>query len=95
MDKAIERAVSIMAKREVQWFEELLSSLLLALQRGERDIDAETALRDLIRTDPPDDPMVQDLYITLLRNKCDHQSSNGTFENHQSPSPRHQRAPMQ
>ena len=69
MDEAIERAIRIMAKKETQWFEELLSSLAMALQSGERDHEAETALEDLIRTDPPDDPVVQDLYLMLLRKK--------------------------
>lgn len=67
MDEAIERAVHIMARKEVQWFEELLSSLSLALENGIRDEGAETALEDIIKIDPPEDPVVRKLYDKLLR----------------------------
>ncbi len=68
-DEAIERAVRIMAKKEVRWFEDLLSCLLLALESGTRDEEAEKTLEDLIEIDPPEDPVVQKLYDTLLRKK--------------------------
>lgn len=66
-DEAIERAVRIMAAKEVQWFEDLLSSLSLALENGIRDEDSEKALEEIIKIDPPEDPVVRKLYDTLLR----------------------------
>lgn len=68
-DEAIERAVRIMAAKEVQWFEELLSSLVSALECGIRDEEAERTLEELIKIGPPEDPVVQKLYDTLLRKK--------------------------
>ena len=63
LDKAIERAVSIMRRKEAAWYEDLLSALLEAMLSGNRDLDAERALADL---DPPDDPLVKELYAVLL-----------------------------
>ena len=63
LDKAIERAVSIMRRKEAEWYEDLLSTLLDAMLSGNRDLNAERALADL---KAPDDPLVKELYAVLL-----------------------------